>query len=139
MNSTDADEQGKCNGTLDGPSSISLTVLNSLTGLAAICGNLFVLLAIYKLTHLQTISNYFIASLALADFVVGLVLNPIWAIKSALNIWQNQAPITLAAECLSIHTIAATSDSQPLCSVDRQIPGGGIGVSLQSRPDRTAL
>lgn len=121
MNSTDSDEQSKCNGTLDEASSISLTVLNSLTGLATICGNLFVLLAIYKLTRLQTISNYFIASLALADFVVGLVLNPIWAIKSALNIWEYQAPITLAAEYLSIHTIAATTLNLCAVSIDRYL------------------
>ena len=121
MNSTDADEQSKCTGTLDESSSISLTVLNSLTGLAAICGNLFVLVAICKLTRLQTKSNYFIASLALADFAVGLVLNPIWAIKSALNIWENQAPMTLAAECLSIHTITATTLNLCAVSIDRYL------------------
>lgn len=121
MNSTEEGERGKCEGALEEASAISLTALNSVSGLASVAGNLFVLLAIYKLPRLHTISNYFIASLALADFVVGLVLNPIWAVKSALNIWENQAPITLAAECLSIHTIAATTLSLCAVSIDRYL------------------
>ena len=121
MNSTAADKQVECEGALDQHSSISLTVLNISSGLLSIGGNLFVLLAIYKEPRLHTISNYFIASLAMADFLVGLVLNPIWAIKSALNIWENQAPITLAAECLSIHTITATTLSLCAVSIDRYL------------------
>ena len=121
MNTTEAEEHSKCEGALDEASSISLAVLNSLSGLASICGNLFVLLAIYKLPRLHIISNYFIASLAFADFMVGLVLNPIWAVKSAMNIWENQAPVTLAAECLSIHTIAATTLSLCAVSIDRYL------------------
>lgn len=121
MNSSKAGEERNCEGSLDAASSISLTVLNSLSGLASVGGNLLVLLAIYKLPRLHTTSNYFIASLAMADFIVGLVINPIWAVKSALNIWENQAPITLAAECLSIHTIAATTFSLCAVSIDRYL------------------
>lgn len=121
MNGSKADEHRECEGALDAISSISLTILNSLSGLASVGGNIPVLLAIYKFPRLHTTSNYFIASLANADFVVGLVINPIWAIKSALNIWENQAPITIAAECLSIHTIAATTFSLCAVSIDRYL------------------
>lgn len=121
MNSSKADEQRNCEGALDEASSLSLTVLNSLSGLASIGGNLLVLLAIYKLPRLHTTSNFFIASLATADLIVGLVINPIWAVKSALNIWENQASITVAAECLSVHTITATTFSLCAVSIDRYL------------------
>lgn len=123
MNSSKVHEQTKCEGALDPASSISLAVLNSISGLAAICGNLLVLLAIYKHPRLHTISNYFIASLAMADFIVGLVINPIWAFKCGLNIWENhgQAYFSVAAECLSIHTIAATTLSFCAISIDRYL------------------
>lgn len=121
MNSPKADEERKCEGALDSASAVSLAVLNSFSGLASVGGNLLVLIAIYRFPRLHTTSSYFIASLAMADFLVGLVINPIWAVKSALNIWENQAPITLAAECLSIHTIAATTLSLSAVSIDRYL------------------
>ena len=86
MNGTGPEEQTMCEGALNKPSSTALTVLNGLSGMASIGGNLLVLLTIYKQTRLHTISNCFIASLAVADIIVGLVLNPIWATRSAMNI-----------------------------------------------------
>lgn len=121
MNGTGPKEQGMCEGALNKPSSTALTVLNSLSGMASIGGNLLVLLTIYKQPRLHTISNYFIASLAVADIIVGLVLNPIWATRSAMNIWKDKEPLTIASECLAAHTVVATSLNLCAVSIDRYL------------------
>ena len=38
----------------------------------------------YFVSHLA-----FIASLGVADFSVGVIINPLWVSKSVLNIWQS--------------------------------------------------
>ena len=110
-----------CEGALNKPSSTALTVLNSLSGMASIGGNLLVLLTIYKQPRLHTISNCFIASLAVADIIVGLVINPIWATRSAMNIWEEKEPLTIASECLAAHTVVATSLNLCAVSIDRYL------------------
>lgn len=89
--------------------------------MVSIGGNLLVLLTIYKQPRLHTISNYFIASLAVADLIVGLVLNPIWATRSAMNIWDDKEPLTIAPECLSAYTVFATSLNLCVVSIDRYL------------------
>ena len=121
MNGTGPEEQAMCEGALNKPSSTALTVLNSLSGMASIGGNLLVLLTIYKQPRLHTISNCFIASLAVADIIVGLVLNPIWATRSAMNIWEEKEPLTIASECLAAHTVVATSLNLCAVSIDRYL------------------
>ena len=121
MNGTGPEEQAMCEGALNKPSSTALTVLNSLSGMASIGGNLLVLLTIYKQPRLHTISNCYIASLAVADIIVGLVLNPIWATRSAMNIWEEKEPLTIASECLAAHTVVATSLNLCAVSIDRYL------------------
>ena len=121
MNGPGPEEQTMCEGALNKPSSTALTVLNGLSGMASIGGNLLVLLTIYKQTRLHTISNCFIASLAVADIIVGLVLSPIWATRSAMNIWEDKEPLTIASECLAAHTVVATSLNLCAVSIDRYL------------------
>ena len=87
--------------------------------MASIGGNLLVLLTIYKQPCLHTISNCFIASLAVAD--INLKLNPIWATRSAMNIWEEKEPLTIASECLAAHTVVATSLNLCAVSIDRYL------------------
>ncbi|XP_033101030.1 adenosine receptor A1-like [Anneissia japonica] len=49
----------------------------------AILGNLLVMFAVYKNRHLRSVTNSFIVSLALADFLVGLVAIPFALITNA--------------------------------------------------------
>ena len=57
----------------------------------------------------------------MADIIVGLVLNPIWATRSAMNIWEDKEPLTIASECLAAHTVVATSLNLCAVSIDRYL------------------
>lgn len=52
-----------------------------------VCGNLLVLYAIRTEKRLRTVSNLFILSLALADFIVGLVVMPFSAANLLAGRW----------------------------------------------------
>lgn len=64
---------------------ISLEVI---IGAISVVGNTLVLLAIYKNDKLKTVTNTFIASLALADLLVGILVSPLAAL-SYLGLPQN--------------------------------------------------
>ncbi|XP_070180084.1 uncharacterized protein [Littorina saxatilis] len=57
---------------------VAFLAAECVSGLLSIACNLLVLLAIYRERSLQTVANCFIGSLALADFLVGLVIPPIY-------------------------------------------------------------
>lgn len=56
--------------------SIVYMVLEIIIGVFAILGNGLVLYIVYKNKRLQTVTNFFIANLAVADFLVGLIAVP---------------------------------------------------------------
>ena len=92
-----------------------------LSGLAAVIGNAVVLWLFYKNESLRTISNRFLASLCVADFQVGLVIDPVWiAIR-----YFTQPPRThilkQVINLLWIHSTAATVFNLCCVSVDRFI------------------
>ena len=98
-----------------------LSVWLSFTSLATITGNALVMWLFYKHESLRTISNRFIISLATADILVGLVINPVWiAVRYVI-----QPPfISTGSEILEmlwIHTTAATTFNLCCVSVDRFI------------------
>ena len=101
---------------LSSAASIVLSLWFSLSGLAAVTGNAVVLWLFYKNETLRTISNRFIASLSVADFLVGLVVNPTWIVIRCLI--QAHIDVTLV---LWIHTTAATTFNLCCVSVDRFI------------------
>ena len=105
-------------------STAASTVLSlwlSLSGLAAVIGNAVVLWLFYKNESLRTISNRFLASLCVADFLVGLVIDPTWiAIRFWIQPPENHI-VTKVREMLWIHTTAATVFNLCCVSIDRFI------------------
>ncbi|XP_074633246.1 trace amine-associated receptor 9-like [Acropora palmata] len=110
-----------CSGELQYATSVILAILHSISGAVSIIGNVAVLLAVYLTPSLHTPSNYYIASLGAGDFLVGIVIGPLWVTKSALNVWQNQHPLTVAAELMSMQTLITTTFNLAAVSFDRYL------------------
>ena len=106
---------------LSSAASIVLSLWFSLSGLAAVTGNAVVLWLFYKNVSLRTISNRFLASLSVADFLVGLVIDPFWIVIRRLIQPPNRSILWNVLGLLWIHTTAATTFNLCCVSVDRFI------------------
>ena len=101
--------------------SIILSVWLSLSGLAAVTGNVVALWLFYKHKSLRTISNRFLASLSIADVLVGLVIDPYWIVIRCWNSRRVQRKLFMITKMLWIHTTAATTLNSCCVSIDRFI------------------
>lgn len=92
------------------------TAFYLLIALAAVTGNSFVLLAIYRNPQLRTIPNYFIAALAMSDIFLPLLCGP-QSITVALlgrwpfseNVCQAQGYFVITLACASMQILALTA------------------------------
>ena len=100
-----------------------LSTWYGLTGLVAIIGNALVLWLIARKRPLRTISNLFLASLASADLLVGLVINLVWILIRCLGYHaDNYLQIySKVIDYLWIHTTVATSFNLCCVTLDRHI------------------
>ena len=121
MNSTSPGIHEQCSGALNSIEIVVLATLNTILALVSAVGNALILLAFYRVPSQKTVSNAFIASLGVADFSVGVIMNPLWVYKSVLNIWQSDNIISTVIEVLAMQTIVATSLSLCAVSLDRYI------------------
>ena len=106
---------------LSSAASICLSVWFSLSSFVAVTGNAIVLWLFFKNESLRTISNCFLASLSVADFSVGIFVDPMWL---ATRCWIRPPLHSLMMEViivLWIHTSAATTFNICCVSVDRFI------------------
>lgn len=110
-----------CSGELDIVSSILLAILHTISGLLSIGGNAIILIAIWQNSSLQTVPNYFIGSLAVADLSVGAIISPLWVTKSALNVWENTHFLTVFTEFMCTQTLVTTTYGLALISYDRYL------------------
>ena len=101
--------------------SIVLSVWLSLSGLAAVTGNVVALWLFYKHESLRTISNRFLASLSVADAFVGLVIDPVWIVIVCWIQPRGQKNLSMITKMLWIHTTAATTLNSCCVSIDRFI------------------
>lgn len=110
-----------CGFNLNSATLLPVSVLNALLSVMAIFGNAMILLVIYRTPGLRTNSNYLIASLAVADFSVGLIMNPLYAVKAGLAIQDSSHPLAVVAEVMTLQTLTATTYSLCGVSVDRYL------------------
>ena len=101
--------------------SIVLSVWFSLSGLAAVTGNVVALWLFYKHKSLRTISNRFLASLSMADAFVGLVIDPVLIVIICWIRPEVHSNLFLIFIMLWIHTTAATTLNSCCVSIDRFI------------------
>lgn len=119
----------QCSGALVNAEIAVLAALNTILALISTSGNALVLSAIYLVPGQRTVSNAFLASLGVADFTVGLIMNPLWVLKSVLNIWESDNTLSTAIEVLTMQTIVASTFSLCAVSVDRYIAVTNIRYS----------
>lgn len=129
MNSTTLLMANQCSGALVNAEIAVLAALNTILALISISGNALVLSAIYLVPGQRTVSNAFLASLGVADFTVGLIMNPLWVLKSVLNIWESDNTLSTAIEVLTMQTVVASTFSLCAVSVDRYIAVTNIRYS----------
>jgi len=110
-----------CSGALTSTEIVVLSTMNIILGLFSVFGNALILATIYKVPTQKTVSNAFIASMNVADFSVGLLMNPLWVAKSILNIWKSDNKLSTGIEVLTMQTIVATTFSLSAVSMDRYI------------------
>ena len=105
---------------VEGPSNaakITRSLWFSISGLAAVFGNTFVLWLFYKNESLRTVSNRFLVSLSVADLLVGAVVTPTFLAGHLPQSTDNQN----VKHFLWIHSTAATTWNLCCVSVDRFI------------------
>lgn len=121
VGATPVDLLNDCSGALTSTEIVVLSTMNVILGLSSVFGNALILAAIYKVPNQRTVSNAFIVSMSVADFSVGLLMNPLWVAKSVLNIWKSDNKLSTAIEVLTMQTIVATTLSLCAVSMDRYI------------------
>ncbi|XP_078381204.1 histamine H2 receptor-like [Oculina patagonica] len=100
---------------------LPVSILNAFLSVLTTLGNSLILLAIYKTPGLRTNSNYLIASLAVADFSVGLIMNPLYAVKAGMAIRDSSHPLAVVTAVITLQTLTATTYSLCGVSIDRYL------------------
>ena len=91
------------------------TVVGSLIAFFSITANALILIAIYKTTALHSVTNYFIASLAVGDLFVGMVALPLWIARSLLQVASEEHPLSVAVDF--VYAISVAISTYNLCAV----------------------
>ena len=110
-----------CSGELAFPASVILALLYGIIALPALLGNVVFLWVIYKARNVRTLSNLLLSSLALADLLVGLVIDPIWIARCVSTPHPYNHPFKIAVDALWIQTSVTTTFSLCVVSLDRYI------------------
>lgn len=69
------------------PQTVVLAILATALSILTVAGNFMVMISFKIDKQLQTISNYFLFSLAIADFAIGLISMPLFTVTTLLGYW----------------------------------------------------
>jgi muscarinic acetylcholine receptor M3 len=69
------------------PQMVVIAILAGALSLATVVGNFMVMISFKIDKQLQTISNYFLFSLAVADFAIGLISMPLFTVYTLFGYW----------------------------------------------------
>ncbi|XP_055386859.1 muscarinic acetylcholine receptor DM1 isoform X2 [Condylostylus longicornis] len=69
------------------PQMVILAIVAIILSILTVAGNVMVMISFKIDKQLQTISNYFLFSLAIADFAIGLISMPLFAVSTILGYW----------------------------------------------------
>lgn len=65
----------------------ALAVVLAMICVIAVLGNMLTMVAIYRERYLHTATNYFVASLAAADFLIGAIVMPFSVVHEVMDRW----------------------------------------------------
>ena len=97
------------------------TVLGLFISIIACTTNVLILITIYKKPALRSITNYFLASLAVGDFFVGIVALPLWITRSLLAITDEEHPLNIAVDCVYVLSVAVSTYNLCTVSLERYV------------------
>uniref|UniRef100_T1J5S4 G-protein coupled receptors family 1 profile domain-containing protein n=1 Tax=Strigamia maritima TaxID=126957 RepID=T1J5S4_STRMM len=66
---------------------VGISIVAGFLSVVTVVGNLMVMISFQMDKQLQTISNYFLLSLAIADFAIGLISMPLFTMYTVLGSW----------------------------------------------------
>lgn len=99
-----------------------LAGLNTVSGILSVGSNLLVLTAIYSFSPLRKVSSFFIASLAVADLLVGLLMNPIYTSIFIVKLTEDDKhPLRVAEHWLWLQTVITSTFTLTAVSIERFI------------------
>ncbi|XP_022797290.1 adenosine receptor A2b-like [Stylophora pistillata] len=120
LNATNLGELSICQNELSQAEGITFTVLSLTCGVLAVGGNFALIVALYRTSTVGLrVNNYFIGSLAFADFLIGLTMTPLYicyALATYVDLW-----VVKLESFLWIVTVTATTYSLIAVSLDRLI------------------
>ena len=97
------------------------TVLGLLISFIACTTNVLILVAVYKKPALRSITNYFLVSLAIGDFFVGIVALPLWIIRSLLAVADEEHPLSIAVDCVHVFFVGISTYNLCTVSLERYV------------------
>ncbi len=113
----------KCGANLDVPIGLRIVLgtTNSVLGLLALVGNVLMFVIIYKNPRLQTRSSACLLSLAMTDFLVGLIIAPMHVLQFFMLKFRNNCTFNTVRRFLSTFLLCSSIMSIALISYDRYI------------------